>query len=223
VDIVVLSHPHPDHFGGLASALPELDVGEFWDTGQGELEGAGPVYERMLRGLRRRGVDIVRPGELCHRPRYFGGATLEVLAPCPRFVSGRNANDNSIVLRIAYGKTSVLLTGDAEAEQERELVQSYGSRLRSQLLKAGHHGSRTSSNAEFLHWVKPQLGTVSCGTRNRFGHPHADALERLKAAGALPLRIDRIGSVIWQSDGAKLSVRAYGYPLESLRRADRDR
>src|SRR5450432_961952 len=125
LDVVVLSHPHPDHFTGLASALEEIDVGEFWDTGQGEAEGAGPVYAGLLRSLRERGVPIRQPAELCGTDRNFGGATLRVLAPCPSFTPHRGANDNSIVISIAYGSRRFLFTGDAEHDEEAELLAAH--------------------------------------------------------------------------------------------------
>jgi competence protein ComEC len=206
VDIVVLSHPHPDHFGGLASALRGVAVGEFWDSGQGEVEGAGPVYAALLSELRARGVPILRPAELCGRPRAQGGATIELLAPCPGFVPRRDANDNSLVLRVTYGVRAVLLTGDAEREEEAELLRARGSRLRADLLKVGHHGSRTSSSPEFVAAVAPSVATISCGVRNRFGHPHAPTLDTLGRAGILALRLDRRGSVVWQTDGNSVGV-----------------
>ena len=91
LDLAALSHPHPDHFLGLASALPSLDVGEFWDSGQGESEGAGPVYAAMMAGLRGRGVPVRGPRELCGRPRDLGGARVELLAPCPDVTPFANA------------------------------------------------------------------------------------------------------------------------------------
>ncbi len=100
LDAVVLSHPHPDHFGGLPATVEGVEVGELWDTGQGEAEGAGPVYRKLLSDLRGRGVPIVRPASLCGRPRVLSGATIEVLAPCPELHPDRGANDNSFVLRI---------------------------------------------------------------------------------------------------------------------------
>jgi competence protein ComEC len=212
VDIVVLSHPHPDHFGGLATTVAGVEVGEFWDSGQGESEGAGPVYAALLKTLRARNIPIVRPDALCRRLRHFASASLEVLGPCPRFVPGRDANDNSLVLRIEFGKHVVLLTGDAEQHQESELVAAHGRRLRADFLKVGHHGSRTSSTSDFLRHVQPQIATISCGVRNRFGHPHGVALERLSQAGVLALRLDRTGQVIWQSDGRLTSVRAFRLP-----------
>jgi competence protein ComEC len=201
VDVAVLSHPHPDHFGGLASALRGVEVGEFWDSGQGESEGAGPAYAALLRELRARSVPILRPRELCGRPRSFGAATVEVLGPCPDFVPRRDANDNSLVLRITFGARAVLLTGDAEHEEEAELLRAHGARLRADLLKVGHHGSRTSSTPGFLAAVTPAVATISCGVRNRFGHPHRETLESFGRAGIFALRLDRTGSVVWQSDG----------------------
>jgi competence protein ComEC len=206
LDVVVLSHPHPDHFGGLPAVLAAIPVGELWDSGQGAAEGAGPVYRELLRAARARGTRIVGPAELCGRPRVVGGARIDVLAPCPGFVPGRDANDNSLVLRVSFGRHAALLTGDAEAEQERELVERSGDRLRADFLKVGHHGSRTSTGAAFLHSVRPTWATISCGVRNRFGHPHLPVLERLQAHGIEALRLDRTGGVIWQTDGREVRV-----------------
>ncbi|HWZ89097.1 MAG TPA: MBL fold metallo-hydrolase, partial [Polyangiaceae bacterium] len=213
VDIVVLSHPHPDHFTGLASALAEVDVGEFWDTGQGQAEGAGPVYAALLRSLRERGVPIRQPSELCGTVRHFGGASLRVLAPCPSFVPHRGANDNSIVISMEYGARRFLFMGDAEHEEELELLQTHAGDLSADYLKVGHHGSRTSTSEAFLSAVAPALATLSCGVRNRFGHPHLPTLERLAAHDVRTLRLDRSGSVIVTTDGRSLTARAARVPL----------
>lgn len=211
IDVVVLSHPHPDHFGGLPSVVRGVPVGELWDTGQGEAEGAGPVYAALLAGARARGIAVRRPGELCGR-RGFGGAELRVLAPCPGFVPRRDANDNSWVLRIAHGRRAVLLTGDAEAEAERELVRRHRAELSADLLKVGHHGSRTSTGAAFLAAVSPSLATISCGVRNRFGHPHRRTLETLARANVTSLRLDRTGGVVWATDGEDVRISMFGRP-----------
>ena len=209
----MLSHPHPDHFTGLASALEELEVGELWDTGQGEAEGAGPIYQGLLHSLRARGVPIVHPSELCDRPRRFSGATVRVLAPCPSFVPHRGANDNSIVISIAYGERRFLFTDDAEHEEELELLRGNNADLRADYLKVGHHGSRTSTSEAFLAAVAPALATLSCGVRNRFGHPPLPTVERLAAHAVSTLRLDRSGSVLVTTDGQTLVARATRVPL----------
>lgn len=198
VDIVVLSHPHPDHFLGLVSALPKLDVGELWDTGQGEEEGAGPAYRALIDGLRARGVPIWRPADLCGKPRAHGDATIEVLAPCPRFRALRNPNDNSLVVRIARRDRAALFVGDAEHEEEAELVARYGQALRADVLKVGHHGSRTSTTDAFLDAVRPRTVVISTGLRNRFGHPHPKTLGTLARRGLWPLRTDELGGIVWE-------------------------
>jgi competence protein ComEC len=213
VDIVVLSHPHPDHFTGLASALEQLEVGEFWDSGQGEAEGAGPLYAELLRSLRTRGVPIVHPEELCGKPRSFGAAQVSLLGPCPSFTPQRGANDNSLVISVAYGQRRFLFTGDAEHEEEAELIQAHAAELRADYLKVGHHGSRTSTSDAFLSLVAPALATLSCGVRNRFGHPHLPTIERLAAHAVRTLRLDRSGSVEVTSDGHSLTARATRLPL----------
>ncbi len=209
VDIVVLSHPHPDHFGGLESGLHGIEIGEFWDSGQGEAEGAGPVYRSLLAELRRRGTPIRRPRELCDKTRWFSGARVDLLGPCPTFRPRINANDNSLVLRIRFGTRAVLLTGDAEREQEEKLIGEYGDELRSDFLKVGHHGSKTSTSSEFLRHVRPRLATMSCGVRNRFGHPHPNAMAALAAAGVTALRLDQTGSITWVTDGSRESLELF--------------
>jgi competence protein ComEC len=199
--VVVLTHPHPDHFGGLSSGLADVEVGEVWDTGQGEREGAGPTYAAFLAGLRARGVAIVRPSSLCGRPRSFGGATVEVLAPCPEPVPFVNPNDNSFVIRVTFGRRAALLVGDAERAEEEELVRERAPSLRADFLKVGHHGSATSSTAAFVARVAPEDAAISCGVRNRFGHPHPSTLRTLSASCRVH-RTDRVGSIRWNTDGA---------------------
>jgi competence protein ComEC len=208
---MILSHPHPDHFLGLVSVIRAVEVGELWDTGQGEAHGAGPEYAKLLAVARQRGVRIRRPNELCGVRNLPGGARLRVLAPCPSFLSERGANDNSFVLKLEYGRRSFLLMGDAEEALEHDLAASHGEDLRADLLKVGHHGSRTSSTDALLVAARPGLATVSTGLRNRFGHPHAQAMERLDRYGVRTLRTDRLGSLLIATDGNALSVSASGH------------
>jgi competence protein ComEC len=203
--VVVLSHPHPDHFGGLASALAGMHVGEFWDTGQGEREGAGPVYAALLASLRSRGEPIVRPSSLCGHPRAFGAAQVEVLAPCPDAIPFVNANDNSFVIRVTLGRRTALLVGDAERAEEETLLADRASSLRANFLKVGHHGSATSSSEAFVAAVGADDAAISCGVRNRFGHPHSAALRALSACARVH-RTDQDGSIVWQTDGTTTSV-----------------
>ncbi len=206
IDVAVLSHPHPDHYIGLASALRTVAVGELWDTGQGRAQGAGPEYENLIASLERRRVPIRGPAELCGPERTIGGARVAVLAPCPSFDPVLGPNDNSFVVRIRFGERGALFMGDAEHEEEARLVATRPD-LRADLLKVGHHGSRTSTGTELLSLAKPALATISCGVRNRFGHPHAATLSALEEARIPAFRTDRVGSIEWQSDGR---VRVFG-------------
>lgn len=219
---VVLSHPHPDHFLGFASALARASPAAFWDTGQGEEEGSGGAYAALIADLRARGVPILRPRDLCGS-RRLGGATVDVIAPCPGPKPDRGANDNSFVVRVRYGRRAFLFVGDAEHTEESELA---GASVRADVLKVGHHGSRTSSTPAFLAQVRPEVAIISCGVRNRFGHPHPATLAHLGVReqsgppdqGRLPgtnhgrdtaihvFRTDRDGSVIVETDGQDLST-----------------
>lgn len=131
---------------------------------------------------------------------------IEVLAPCPGYGPDASANDSSLVLRISFGRRAVLLVGDAEHEEERELLGRAAGSLRADLLKVGHHGSRTSSGPAFLAAVRPGLAAISAGVRNRFGHPHPIALGALAAQGIPVVRTDRGGEIVWETDGDVVRV-----------------
>lgn len=201
LDVAVLSHPHPDHFLGLRAALARARPRVFWENGH-----AGTTGElgSLMTNLRARGVAVASPATLCGS-RVISGATIEVLHPCPTADPDRSANDNSLVLRIAYGRRAVLLVGDAEHEAEAALL-LHPERLRADLLKVGHHGSRTSSSAPFLAAVKPSVATLSCGVRNRFGHPHLNAVTSLRRTGAQLFRTDVDGAIRWTTDGETVEV-----------------
>ncbi|RYZ07245.1 MAG: ComEC/Rec2 family competence protein [Myxococcales bacterium] len=204
IDVMILSHPHPDHFTGLESVLGAVEVGEFWDTGQGLAQGAGPIYARILAQLRERGVPVLTPSELCGE-RRIGGVQVQVLAPCPGFRRELGANDNSFVIRLVLGARAFLFTGDAEHEAEENLL-ARGAPLRADFLKVGHHGSRTSSSPAFLDAVQPLVATMGTGVRNRFGHPHTPTLEKLAARNIAALRSDRHGAVRLETNGSSLRV-----------------
>ncbi len=206
LDIVVITHPHPDHYGGFVNTLAELQVGEVWHTGQGEDEAPLGRLATMLRAARQWGIPTYRPAQLCGSTRHFGAAQVEVLGPCPGYDPDKSANDNSIILRLQYGHQTALLVGDAEAAQEGVLLSAQGGRLKAGFLKVGHHGSRSSTNPDFLAAVSPQLAAVSCGVRNRFGHPHAQTLQRLIQRDVSLLRTDRGGSITWQTDGQRVWI-----------------
>jgi competence protein ComEC len=134
--------------------------------------------------------------------------SVEILGPCPDFEAGINPNDNSLVLRIRHGKRAILLTGDAELNQEQKLLAGRNP-LRADLLKVGHHGSRTSTSPAFVNRVQPALATISSGMRNRFGHPHPVTLDTLRRAGVRTLRLDRLGAISWSTDGQRMWLRAF--------------
>jgi competence protein ComEC len=206
VDIAVLTHPHPDHFGGLLTVLRELPVREFWEAGDTRLHDDSEL-DRLRRDLRGRGTRIRHLPELCEAFGARTGAVIQLLGPCPNAIEGRAANDRSLVVRLELGRHSALLPGDAEALEESELAKVHGHLLHADLLKLGHHGSRTSTSPTWLESVRPSVAVVSVGLRNRFGHPHPTTLSRLAAAHVPVYRTDQLGSVEWSTDGSTVALR----------------
>jgi competence protein ComEC len=208
IDVLVLTHPHPDHYGGLGALLERLPVSELWISGVELDSPASGALGAALRAAGHAEVRLRTAAELCGAPILFGAAGVEVLAPCPRYRRERPANDNSLVLRLSLGRRAALLVGDAERAEEEELLRAGAPRLAADFLKIGHHGSRTSTSQAFLDAVAPSAAAISCGARNRFGHPHPETTHRLAARGIEVLRTDRDGAVRWQTDGdsARLSA-----------------
>ncbi len=194
VDVVVSTHPDADHIGGLASVFSRYEVGTFIDPG---ISSETVTYSNLMSAvadehseylIARRGMKI----------DLGGGVTAEVLSP-----SGgkeKELNDYSIVIKISFGSQDILLTGDASIKIEKELVLADKDILQSEILKVGHHGSKTSSDPEFVKIVSPEYAIISVGKNNRYGHPNETALASLRDASAVILRTDELGLIEFESD-----------------------
>lgn len=189
--VVALTHPHPDHGGGLRAVFEGVTVREFWETGQGRALAMGGFYREAVAAAQRRGA-VRREAQALCGAHPMGAVTVTVLAPCPSMNPEVAPNDASLVLRLDHGRASALLPGDLEAAGERALL----SRLSPvTLLKVGHHGSRTSSTEPFLAALRPQVALVSSGHPSPFSHPHSVVVERFARRDISLLRTDRQGMV----------------------------
>jgi competence protein ComEC len=203
IDVAVITHPHPDHLGGMTALLREVPVGEVWDSGQAAHERPESAWARTLGGLL---VPVRTATSLCGMVREAGRARVEVLSPCPAFDPGWDENDNSLVLRVRFGRRSLLLLGDAETHAERALAPLVGP---TDVVKVGHHGSRTSSTPQLVAATRPWLAVVSAGQANRFGHPHREVVDRWSETATHVARTDEDGSVTVWTDGDRLGFHTY--------------
>jgi competence protein ComEC len=218
IDVAVMSHPHPDHYAGFAPLLDAIAFRELWDTGQARAEQPDSAAAKLRDEFERRGVRVLSPGVLCGE-WWFGATRVEVLWPCPAHDSGLGENDNSFVLALTHGRRRLLFTGDVEALAETELVR-LGGRLRADVLKVPHHGSRTSSSPALLDRVRPSLAIASSGRANRFGHPHPDVVARFRERGIALFRTDEDGGVEVTTDGRSIAARAWSGRVFELRKTD---
>ena len=201
LDVVALSHAHADHMGGLPAVLKNFRPDELW-VGNNPRFGA---YNALLDEAAALQVKVrsLRAGDAF----AFGNTQVNVLAPFPDYRPGAEpANNDSLVLHIAYGATSVMLEGDAEAPVEQAMLAEQG--LASTLLKVGHHGSITSTRPEFLARVAPQWAVISCGLHNRYGHPREEVLKELEDAHVRTFRTDIGGISCFRLDGKTVNLEA---------------
>lgn len=201
VDVLIPTHPDADHIGGLVGVLENFPVKLAALTGQVHTT---QIYERLLTDIRDKNIEAlpVRTGTAIP---FDPSVKIEVLGPDEDAVQDDDNNNASIVIKLTYGSTSFLLTGDAEFPQNK-VVLSHGFDVRSNVLKLGHHGSRTSTNEDWLQKVQPQLGIISAGKDNSFGHPHPEVIEALGKLNIPYIRTDEHGTITVTSDGATIRV-----------------
>lgn len=203
IEVMILTHPHADHARGFNSLFGRYQINEAISTG---VWHNSSVYEAWLNNLKIHNLTLktVKAGEVID---LGGGASLQVLFPLSD-LSGQtvsNLNNSSLVLKLTYGQISFLLTGDAEVEVEKQLLDA-GTDLSAQVLKVAHHGSANATSPEFLETVNPQLAIISVGKDNDFGHPHATTLNKLEARGVKVLRTDQLGTIRLSTDGRSIDV-----------------
>ena len=191
LDYVIGTHAHEDHIGGLAGALNYATAGKVYCP---VTDYDSKAFQNFKKAAKNRGCDLTVPkvGETFR----LGSATCNILAVNTQ----KDTNNTSIILRISYGETSLLFTGDAEREVEQALLEK-GAPLHSTVLKVGHHGSDTSTGYAFLREVAPAYAVISVGKGNSYGHPTEEVLSRLRDAEVTTFRTDLQGDILCTSDG----------------------
>ena len=201
IDVVLATHPDADHIGGLINVLKRYDVDYIFRPG---VQSDTPATESLLKliaGDKAKEV-LARRGMVID---LGAGVFVEILFP-DRDASSFDTNIASIVVRLTYGETSFLLTGDAPIAIEKYLVSLDGHRLHSNVLKLGHHGSKTSSSDLFLGFVDPEYAVISAGKDNGYGHPNNEVLDRLERFNIKTLSTITHGTTIFKTDGTTLRV-----------------
>ncbi|MEI7527953.1 MAG: MBL fold metallo-hydrolase [Elusimicrobiota bacterium] len=192
---VVLTHPHLDHYSGLGYVFSHLQVDNFYDTRE---DNAGAAGAKALREkIAALGVNVVYPaaGDLLNwDPDEVAVKVLNTCSTPGSSTSGAVLNECSIVLKVTYQDTTILYTGDMQADQEANLITTYGAELKADVLKVAHHGSNTATSTAFLDMVKPKYAYIEVGAGNTFGFPSAVTLNDLQAAGVTVFRTDLGGT-----------------------------
>ncbi len=193
LDMVIATHPDIDHIAGMNTLLDEFEVKHFIHSG---LLAGMPVYRSIAKKVQKYHIPAhaARAGEKIFLDKDM---YLEILSPYPR-QKIEDANEYSLVARLVYQGKAILLTGDAPREVEHALINMYGrERLQSDILKLGHHGSKTSSGEDFVSAVHPRHGIISAGCRNQYGHPHASVLRILDEQGIEELNTCEQGDIVF--------------------------
>lgn len=201
IDMVIESHPDSDHINGLVDVLRRYDVGYLMKSG---IESDNAVFVEIEKIVTEKKVKklLARRGT---RVTLGNGAVLDILFP-DRDPAGWDTNEASIIAKLVYGNKSFLFTGDSPEKMEKYLVSFNSKSVDADVLKVGHHGSKTSSSEIFLGYVSPEYAVISAGKDNKYNHPHQEILDRLTRFGAKIFRTDEQGTIKIKTDGENLQV-----------------
>lgn len=205
IDHLVSTHGHADHIGGHAAIIDHYEtekggIGAAYDNG---VPHTSQTYERYLDAIERHGVDLFEVGEGDEIP--FEGVGATVLNP--EQPGGDDLHYESVTIHMTFGETSLLFTGDAERDAEARMVDAHGEALAADIYHAGHHGSDTSSTAEFLDVVDPEVTIISSAYDSQYGHPHDEPLERFAERDVRATWTGAHGTIVFVTDGDAISVR----------------
>lgn len=200
LDVIIATHPHSDHIGEMSEIIDSFETGRFiMPKVPQDMTPTSKVYENMLLSIKDKGMKIASAKD---ESFVLGSAEVELYTTKE---DHSDLNNYSVLVKIVHGENSFLVTGDCETEEEKEMLEQ-GFELSSKVLKAGHHGSSTSSSGEFLAAVAPRYAVISCGLDNKYGHPSDETLVRLqKYAENIYITRDD-GTIVFTSDGKGLSV-----------------
>jgi len=198
INVMVATHPHEDHIGGLNDVLSNFNVLQVYDPG---VAHTSQTYENFLLKIDANNIDysIGRAGQSIDLDPNID---FEIISPS--IIDEDELNDNSIVIKMTYHDVSFLFTGDAESPPENTMVQNYN--VDATILKVGHHGSSSSTSQTFLNEVSPDIAIIQVGADNSYGHPTQNTLNKLKSVGAYVYRTDIDGTVIVSTDGFTYDV-----------------
>ena len=200
LDLLVVTHPHADHIGQFDRVMAAVDVDEVWWSGA---VATSQTFARAVAALE--DADAAYEEPRAGDTTTIGPLTFEVVGP-PVGANLRDLNNSSLAMRITYGDVRLLFTGDAEAPAESIMVSHHATTLDAEVLNLGHHGSSTSTTPAFLAAVDPDVAVYSAGAGNSYGHPHAEVLDRLDAAGVATYGTDVHGAVMVTTDGSDWTV-----------------
>lgn len=202
LDVIIETHPDKDHIGGLPEVVSRYDVGLFLEPG---VKSENTIDDELKKRITEKNIPslLARRGMVIN---FGDGAKLQILFP-NQDVSRWETNDASIVAKLVYGDKSFLLTGDSPIKTENILLKLNSVVLDSNVLKAGHHGSRTSTSLAFVEAVSPEYAIISAGKNNTYGHPHREVLDILSKLGAKIASTADSGTIIFETDGKTLKLK----------------
>lgn len=202
IDVVIATHPDTDHVAGLVDVLERYEIGMFIETAVEHDAPAAVAYREAAR-LEKARLITAEAGQTI---QLGASTTIRIFSPYGD-ATHWESNSASVVVQVTYGDIDFMLTGDAPSSIENYMVNKYGSILKSEVLKLGHHGSNTSSSELFLKAVKPEFAVVSAGKNNRYGHPTEEVINRVLLHGAKVLNTAEQGTIVFESDGVDVWYR----------------